>query len=709
MRTERIRLSAWTHRLGWTGLALVLLAWIGGCSSDSDSLSPPVDDPSPTPPSPLLVSDTVLGAAPAGASVTGANVAGSRELTAVVYVSLAEGEIPTGTSATIQNLRTGATVTTPMVAGGFDPVAVEAAAGDTLEIEVSSGPNRLSFLLRVPATAPPIVVRTEPADGKRDVPLNARIVIVFSEPIDGNTLSGTTIRLKRGFVEVAGEVQFADAGQLTAEFVPAEPLAPSTEYKVLITQEIEDLDGEPLEEPVSVEFTTTTAAALHLAFAVQPSNVLAGAVISPAVEVRVQDAQGSTVAAFSDSITVGLGQNPAGGSLAGTMRVAAVGGVATFPDLRLDVNGVGYRLAASAGGVPSDTSEAFSVTGGNLPGTRLVFTVQPSGAVEGSPISPAVEVTVQDALGNTVTDFADSITLALGEHTIDGVLAGTVRVPAFQGVAIFEDLWVIGGATGVTLVASAPGLTSVESVTFGVGREPPTDGLDSIRLRILDAETQAPLPSPAIPQMLAAPISDPTHLRRVPYYSDGSGLVGLLPAGTWTIAVSVMHGWSLIFPGLHLYSDTTLTVEVVEGEITVLPDLLLRPRAPLLLVGVNRCPWALPDPPTPDDWGNCDSGYWGGVDVRIEVNGVAGTSTDGVHFEATIGPAQYTEWATSWDDTPWSAHFDVTVPGEYDVRLVDVAPSISGATWELVPWQSATTRVRVGQGLSYVGFDFWYK
>jgi hypothetical protein len=431
------------------------------------------------------------------------------------------------------------------------------------------------------------------------VPLNARNGIVASEPRAGRSHTGTTIRLKRGSADVAGAVQFIDPEQLTAEFVPTEPLAPDTDYRLEITQEIADLDGEPLAEPAIVTFTTGAAAAI-----------------------------------------------------------------------------------------------------------RLVFTVQPSGAVEGSPVSPAVEVTVQDALGNTVTDFADSVTLAPGEQRQG---AGRDRGRGPSGVATFGDLWVIGGETGWTLVATAPGLTSEESAFFGVGRDTLTAGLDSIRLRILDAETQAPVQYPALPQMLAAPMSEPTHQRRVPAWSDSSGTVGLLQAGTWTIAVSVVHGVTGAYPGLLLYSDTTLTVEVIDGETTVLPDLLLRPRAPLLLVGVNSCPWALPDPPTQTDWGDCDSGYWGGVDVQVEVNGVTGTSTEGVRFEATIGPAQYTELVSSWDDTPWSAHFDVPLPGEYDVSVVSVAPSSTGAIWKLVPWQSATQRVRIESGLGYVGFDFWHE
>lgn len=181
-----------------------------------------------------------------------------------------------------------------------------------------------------------------------------------------------------------------------------------------------------------------------------------------------------------------------------------------------------------------------------------------------------------------------------------------------------------------------------------------------------------------------------------------------LRPGQWTLTFTGIHGWTFVFPELQLYPDTSVVVQVVAGEETVIPAVKLRPRAPLLLVALETCPWALPDPPSVDDWGQCDGGYWGGAAALITVTGVAGTSTAEFRSTGAIGPASYTAPPTRWDTTPWSTHFDIKIAGDYDVTIA-LTPDPLRPTWRLVPWQTMTTRVTVGRGLSYVEFDFWYK
>jgi hypothetical protein len=209
--------------------------------------------------------------------------------------------------------------------------------------------------------------------------------------------------------------------------------------------------------------------ATKLAFMMEPTAVMAGAVISPAVAVTVQDADGNSVMTASPSITVGIGNNPGGGKLSGITTVTAASGVATFPDLSLDTSGRGYTLTADATGLSGAITSPFDVS---LAPAKLAFSVQPSATISGTAIAPAVRVVVQDAQGNPVTLASPSITVAIGTNPAGGTLLGTATVPALNGVATFSNLSIDHSGAGYTLTATSSGLTGATSVPFQVFAPP---------------------------------------------------------------------------------------------------------------------------------------------------------------------------------------------------------------------------------------------
>jgi alpha-tubulin suppressor-like RCC1 family protein len=92
--------------------------------------------------------------------------------------------------------------------------------------------------------------------------------VVFSAPIDPTTLTSGSVQLLRGAKPIAGTLRFADAAHLQAQFHGDAPLAPQTEYQLVITTAIRDMNGLPLDSDVNVPFTTgATAAATNLVFA----------------------------------------------------------------------------------------------------------------------------------------------------------------------------------------------------------------------------------------------------------------------------------------------------------------------------------------------------------------------------------------------------------------------------------------------------------
>lgn len=108
--------------------------------------------------------------------------------------------------------------------------------------------------------------------------------------------------------------------------------------------------------------SVAAAAASQLVFGQQPTNVVVGASINPAVTVRLLDAYNNLVVSDNtDQVSLTIGNNPAGGVLAGSTTAIVSGGVATFGNLSIDKAGTGYKFAASSVSTSID-SNAFNVT-----------------------------------------------------------------------------------------------------------------------------------------------------------------------------------------------------------------------------------------------------------------------------------------------------------------------------------------------------------
>jgi hypothetical protein len=125
---------------------------------------------------------------------------------------------------------------------------------------------------------------------------------------------------------------------------------------VTITATSDDVDGTAAVDVSQV--------AVQLGFTVAPATPEAGASITPAVEVAIQDALGNTATAMSDAVTVALGMDACMATLSGTTTADATAGIASFNDLSINRAGTGYTLAATASGLSSATTAAFDVVSG---------------------------------------------------------------------------------------------------------------------------------------------------------------------------------------------------------------------------------------------------------------------------------------------------------------------------------------------------------
>ena len=242
-------------------------------------------------------------------------------------------------------------------------------------------------------------------------------------------------------------------------------------------QAIAILQGSPSAIASSILTITAAHAPVKLAFLQQPSNALTGATISPAVQVAVEDSSGTVVTNATDPVTLTL---TGGTSLAGTLTAAPRNGIATFSNLSVNAAGAGYTLSATSPGLASATSTSFTISasssGAGRSPAKLAFLQQPSNALAGAAISPAVQVAVEDSSGSVVASATDPITLTLTGGTS---LAGTLTATPRNGVATFSNLSVNAAGAGYTLSAISPGLAPATSTSFtinassnGAGRSP---------------------------------------------------------------------------------------------------------------------------------------------------------------------------------------------------------------------------------------------
>src|SRR5437773_1731242 len=212
--------------------------------------------------------------------------------------------------------------------------------------------------------------------------------------------------------------------------------------------------------------TVTVPTAARLAFTVQPSNATAGVAISPPVTVTIQDASGNPMTNATDRVTVALRTTASGGTLSGTTAVDAVNGVATFSNIAIQFASTGYTLTASSGTWTGATSAAFAIA--PAAAAKVAFAVQPSTTDVAQPITPAVQVAIQDAFANTVTSATNAVTLAIATNPGSGTLAGTRTVNALGGMAAFSGLSIDKAGTDYTLAATSVMLAGATSAAFDV-------------------------------------------------------------------------------------------------------------------------------------------------------------------------------------------------------------------------------------------------
>ena len=161
---------------------------------------------------------------------------------------------------------------------------------------------------------PAVQIDVDDADGGIVFDNTSTVALAVASGPAGGVMSGvTSVKAVQGTATFSG-LKFSKPGKYT----------------------IKATDGS-LTSVTSQMFNVTSVGATKLVFGVQPSDIAVGKPISPAVTVKVEDADGNVVTTDNSDVIIDLtGSIPVGASLGGDTIVQAVNGVATFD--KLDVN-----------------------------------------------------------------------------------------------------------------------------------------------------------------------------------------------------------------------------------------------------------------------------------------------------------------------------------------------------------------------------------
>ncbi|MDY7231414.1 Ig-like domain-containing protein [Hyalangium rubrum] len=277
---------------------------------------------------------------------------------------------------------------------------------------------------------------------------------------DGVVMADRTVMLE---VSGEGNTLRPASGKTNTEGVMTAKLVSTRGGAKQVTARVQT-DGEPvvLSSRPTVEFVALQPK--KLAFTAMPLEATAGALMSPVLEVSIQDETGATVREVVGTVTLELASGPGGGQPEGSLTVSAVDGVARFPELLFKKAGTGYSLRATSGALTAATSPLFDV----VPAAASVLELSGLPASMTAGDTTSVDVTVKDAFGNLATNYRGTLRFSStdgfapmpAEHTFTEADAGR---KTFTGLSLQR-----AGTQRVTVTDSVnPGLTVEAEVQVG--------------------------------------------------------------------------------------------------------------------------------------------------------------------------------------------------------------------------------------------------
>ncbi len=509
-----------------------------------------------------------------------------------------------------------ATATVAGLSGSPALFSATAIAGGVASLTITGQPTHE---IAGTVLAPAIVVQAKDASGNLATSFNGTVSLSFGANAGGDTLRGTT-----SVAAVGGVATFANVSLNRA----------ASGYKLVA-------NASGLSSDTSAAFAVSNAAAAAITASAGSSGQtgLVGTLLPTPLAVIVTDAYGNPVTGAPVTWVVSAG----GGSLGTTASTTNSSGVASTT-WTLGASAGTATVTATSALLPASPVTFASTAIASILATNLTFAAQLSSVTAGALPSPVI-VQALNAAGGLVTSYTGSVKLSFGTSPGGAALGGVTTVNAIGGVATFANDSINKAGTGYTLMASASGLPSITSATFGV-----TNAAAAL-IAIQSGNNQSGLASLLLAKPIAVLVTDafgnPVAGETVTWtVAAGGGSLGTLSSTTnsngvdsttWTLgALTGAQTVTAVASGL---PNSPLTFSAVAGAGAA-TKLIMAALPGNAIAGVNLAPSVVVT--VEDALGNVATTFTGPVTLSLAANPAAATLGGTTTVNAVAGVARFT-------------------------------------------------------------------
>jgi RHS repeat-associated protein len=459
---------------------------------------------------------------------------------------------------------------TPTYWSASSIVAAVPAGATTGPVVVAVGGAASNGVLMTIVNGPSLsVAQVQPANGKAGVPLNARVVIRFTQPVQPAAIVAGTLTVSQGGTNIGGNVTLSSDG-MSLTFAPLQNLAASTTFTVAVTNVAAGQSSPGFQST----FTTGTATDTVSPQVLQTSPQTGGTNVPTSAPIVVQFTKPMDPATLTPTLSAfDVTDNTSVQLIPGVIQVDATGTVASF--VPQQPWGVGRQIRVSLGSAIQDSSgnalagsgTSFSFTTAFGPDTVApqLLGMSPSNGTSTVPLNAVIALGFSKPL-NAVS-VADNLQVQSG----GGVVPGGIALSNGSQLITFTPQGGLSANTTYTVVIPSQitdvgglALSNPATLSFATGSS--TDTTTGSVISVNPANSSVAVPTNSEVQLQFSKAVDPLTVTSTTFYVGASYPNTSLVNVPGTVSVSPDGQTATFYPSATLADF--LDYEVIAQGIT---------------------------------------------------------------------------------------------------------------------------------------------